>query len=48
MASPTFTDENEAILALEAPLRFLASRLAEDEVKAILTECLADVFEHDD
>ena len=39
---------DEAILALEAPLRKLATLLARDEVEAILREALDDVFEVDE
>ena len=44
----TYDSPDAAILALEAPLRYLAAQLSRDEVEAILTECLADVFEDDD
>lgn len=42
------TDPTETILTLEAPLRKLAVMLARDEVEAILSECLDDVYESDD
>ena len=48
MSEPTYRSPDEAILALEKPLRALASMLARDEVSAILRECLDDVYETED
>ena len=39
------TTLDDAILALEAPLRVIAAQLARDEVESILQECLDDVYE---
>jgi hypothetical protein len=38
---------DEAVLALEEPLRDLAAKLARDEVEAIIREALEDVYENE-
>lgn len=42
------SDLDEAVLALEAPLRKLAAMLSRDEVESILFDALDDVFEDSD
>jgi hypothetical protein len=41
------TDLDDAVLALEAPLRKLAAMLSRDEVESILDDALEDVYEGD-
>lgn len=46
MAEITTTDQ--AVMALEEPLRFLGEKMGRDELENILESCLDDVYEDED